>query len=107
MSGRVDLASITVYPDGPLLVRGSFELRSADGQLIENDRSMIALCRCGRSRLKPLCDGSHKSARFVDSAAAEDVSHVIKFALPAPPPSAPEAEDPRSTASKDIGPRED
>jgi CDGSH-type Zn-finger protein len=83
VNGHVDPTSITVYPDGPLLVRGSFELRSADGRVIDTDRNVIALCRCGRSRLKPLCDGSHKSARFVDSASADDVSHVLEFAQPA------------------------
>jgi CDGSH-type Zn-finger protein len=82
VSEHADPATITVYPDGPLLVRGCFEIRSADGRVIESDRSVVALCRCGRSRLKPLCDGSHKLARFSDSASAEEVSHVLEFARP-------------------------
>jgi CDGSH-type Zn-finger protein len=55
-------ASVTVYPDGPLVLRGDFELRGLDGEPIDTART-IALCRCGRSALKPLCDGSHKNAR--------------------------------------------
>ena len=52
-------ASITVYPDGPLVLRGSVALRGADGEPIETGR-VVALCRCGRSAAKPFCDGSHK-----------------------------------------------
>lgn len=75
-----DGASITVYPDGPLVVQGVFELRSAEGIMIETTRTTLALCRCGRSRLKPLCDGSHKAARFADRADAEQMSCVLATA---------------------------
>jgi CDGSH-type Zn-finger protein len=85
MTAGNDPATITVFPDGPLLVRGNFQLVSADGRPIPSERNVIALCRCGRSRLKPLCDGSHKLARFADSASAEEVTHVLEFAVPAPP----------------------
>jgi CDGSH-type Zn-finger protein len=54
-------ASVTVYPDGPLIVRGNFEIRDVDGTPVETGHA-VALCRCGRSALKPLCDGSHKNA---------------------------------------------
>jgi Iron-binding zinc finger CDGSH type len=52
-------SSVTVYPDGPLVVRGDFELREVDGEQIATGQT-VALCRCGRSALKPFCDGSHK-----------------------------------------------
>ena len=52
-------ASVTVYPDGPLIVRGPVTVKRADGEVIETGR-IVALCRCGRSASKPLCDGSHK-----------------------------------------------
>ncbi len=55
---------IQAYPDGPLLVRGEFELRDAGGGRYERTRRTVALCRCGRSRIKPLCDGTHKVAGF-------------------------------------------
>jgi len=58
-SGRRPV-TITPYRDGPLLVRGDFELRDQDGNRIDPGRDVIALCRCGRSRQLPFCDASHK-----------------------------------------------
>ena len=59
-----DAVVITPYRDGPLLVRGPFELVDADGEAIEFQRSTIALCRCGKSRIRPFCDGTHKLIGF-------------------------------------------
>jgi CDGSH-type Zn-finger protein len=56
--------TITPYRDGPLLVRGPVTLLAPDGSPIECDRETIALCRCGRSGLKPFCDGTHKLVGF-------------------------------------------
>lgn len=52
-------ATITVYPNGPLVVRGAVLIRDLDGTEVETGH-VVALCRCGRSAVKPLCDGSHK-----------------------------------------------
>ena len=56
--------TITAYPDGPYLVRGPFTLVDPDGAEIEVHRKIVALCRCGRSRLRPFCDGTHKLIGF-------------------------------------------
>jgi CDGSH-type Zn-finger protein len=56
--------TITPYRDGPLLVRGPVTLVAPDGTPITCDRDPIALCRCGKSKLKPFCDGTHKLIRF-------------------------------------------
>ena len=69
---RMDEATITPYRDGPLLVRGPFRLLDQDGEEIEVDRGTVALCRCGKSRLRPFCDGSHKVVRFSAPSGAED-----------------------------------
>ncbi|QNE17405.1 CDGSH iron-sulfur domain-containing protein [Kribbella qitaiheensis] len=61
-STNTEGAVIRAYQDGPLLVRGAFELRDETGAVIDPGRATIALCRCGRSALKPLCDGSHALA---------------------------------------------
>jgi CDGSH-type Zn-finger protein len=55
---------ITPYRDGPYLVRGSFALVDQDGNEIEVKRRVIALCRCGRSQIRPFCDGTHKAIGF-------------------------------------------
>lgn len=55
--------SITPSTNGPLLLRGNFEIHSADGTTIfRGERA--ALCRCGGSANKPFCDGTHKQNGF-------------------------------------------
>jgi CDGSH-type Zn-finger protein len=56
--------TITPYRDGPLLVRGDVTIVGPDGEIIDPGRDVVALCRCGRSQLKPLCDGTHRIASF-------------------------------------------
>ncbi len=56
--------TITVYRDGPLLVRGPVRIQDQDGEEIVVDRRVVALCRCGKSRIRPLCDGTHQLIRF-------------------------------------------
>jgi CDGSH-type Zn-finger protein len=66
-----DGARITPYRDGPLLVRGPFTLTDQDGRDIEVHQATIALCRCGRSRHKPFCDGTHKTTGFRAASGAQ------------------------------------
>ncbi len=56
--------TITTYRDGPLLVRGPVELLDQDGTVIDTGRRTVALCRCGKSRTRPLCDGTHRLVHF-------------------------------------------
>ena len=59
-----DGVTITPCRDGPLLVRGPVRLVAPDGTVIDCDRDPVALCRCGKSNLKPFCDGTHKLVGF-------------------------------------------
>ena len=59
---RADETIITPYRDGPLLVRGPLRMVDQDGNEIRVNTRTVALCRCGRSRRKPFCDGTHKVA---------------------------------------------
>jgi CDGSH-type Zn-finger protein len=67
-----DETVITPYRDGPLLVRGSFRMLDQDGTEITVDRETVALCRCGKSRTRPFCDGTHKLVRFAAPSGRED-----------------------------------
>jgi CDGSH-type Zn-finger protein len=48
---------------GPLWVTGGLPIERADGQSFET-RNRVTLCRCGHSRSKPLCDGTHRDIEF-------------------------------------------
>lgn len=52
--------SVTECPGGPLLVRGADEVVGVDGSVASTERSVVAVCRCGRSDRLPWCDDSHK-----------------------------------------------
>ena len=59
------VGEVGVVDNGPYWVRGGIPIESADGSTYEV-RARMALCRCGHSRNKPFCDGSHVAARFKD-----------------------------------------
>lgn len=48
---------------GPIWLRGGIAVVSADGFEYEV-RNRVTLCRCGASRNKPFCDGTHASIKF-------------------------------------------
>jgi len=52
--------------NGPLLAKGLTRLVRLDGTPAEA-QATCALCRCGQSKGKPFCDGSHSSAGFDDA----------------------------------------
>lgn len=54
---------ISPVPNGPLWVTGRVEILRADDEPFES-RNRVALCRCGASSTKPLCDGTHKEIGF-------------------------------------------
>lgn len=56
--------TITLRPNGPMLVQGDVTVIGTDG--VEIDRGgRVAFCRCGASNTKPFCDRSHMAAEFV------------------------------------------
>jgi CDGSH-type Zn-finger protein len=48
---------------GPIWLRGGIAVAAADGFEYEQ-RNRVTLCRCGASRNKPFCDGTHASIKF-------------------------------------------
>ena len=59
--------AVTAAPNGPYRVAASVPVVSADGEPYEV-RARQTLCRCGQSKNKPFCDGSHWYAEFRDPA---------------------------------------
>lgn len=51
--------------DGPLHVQGNLEICAGTGRVVLRT-SEVKLCRCGQSKNKPICDGSHIGAGFID-----------------------------------------
>ncbi|MFM8896644.1 MAG: CDGSH iron-sulfur domain-containing protein [Actinomycetales bacterium] len=58
-----DAATITVQQAGPLQVEGTITILDADGAVVK-ECSKAYLCRCGASKNKPFCDGSHRTIGF-------------------------------------------
>jgi len=50
---------IKTMKKGPFLVKGNCMLTDEDGTVLAKS-GPFALCRCGKSKNKPYCDGSHK-----------------------------------------------
>lgn len=55
--------SIKSLKDGPLLINGVLTIYSSNGRAAWKGEK-VALCRCGASKNKPFCDGSHTEANF-------------------------------------------
>ena len=72
-----DVRKITVRPNGPYLVRGGVplvrktEVMSEHGEPLTwrkegvlSTENVYRLCRCGQSKTKPFCDGTHTLVQF-------------------------------------------
>jgi len=55
--------TIKCLKDGPLLLKGNVSLTAGSGRRAWQGNN-TALCRCGASKKKPFCDGSHKEIGF-------------------------------------------
>jgi CDGSH-type Zn-finger protein len=62
---HADPPGIRIRKDGPYEVRGGVPLR-APFWMEQATRQIYTLCRCGASRNKPFCDGSHWRIEFKD-----------------------------------------
>ena len=55
--------TIKPLPNGPLLIEGNVEMTAGSGRAAWSG-TRCALCRCGASKNKPFCDGSHRKIGF-------------------------------------------
>ena len=54
-----ELLEIVQHENGPIEARGALEITSGTGHRLHRGKRAF-LCRCGASKNKPFCDGSHK-----------------------------------------------
>lgn len=58
-----DAHVVRLVKGGPALVEGPVRIVQRDGSETTSDRVVVAVCRCRRSALYPLCDTSHRNIR--------------------------------------------
>ncbi len=58
---------VTVRDNGPLRIEGPIEIVTPEGELIQVVDTVVTLCRCGGSKNKPFCDGTHWDVKFSDA----------------------------------------
>ncbi|MBI9054893.1 MAG: (4Fe-4S)-binding protein [Bacteroidales bacterium] len=63
--GEQNMSNVKVdlMENGPILVNGKIELKNSKGEAIPCENT-VALCRCGGSKNKPFCDGTHNTNGF-------------------------------------------
>ena len=58
-----ELVEVIGHENGPVEVRGALEITGGSGKRVHRGTRAF-LCRCGASKNKPFCDGSHKGIGF-------------------------------------------
>ena len=64
LATRGGALKVTPQKNGPLKVEGPVEVISGTGHTL-NRATALYFCRCGHSKTKPYCDGSHEALGFV------------------------------------------
>ena len=91
MSGENTLYKIKIMKDGPYIVTGSLPLNEkvivpeGEGYKFESGRPLpqsdhYALCRCGKSKNAPFCDGSHTECGFCGEETASKDTYAKRAA---------------------------
>jgi CDGSH iron-sulfur domain-containing protein 3 len=76
--------TIRARDNGPFVVEGPFTVVDAEGNAftVPAGKPAIALCRCGQSKNRPFCDGSHKTCSFMAAERAPAPAALQPGALP-------------------------
>jgi CDGSH-type Zn-finger protein len=58
--------TIRCRENGPLIIHGAVRVVDHLGEefTVPAGKESVALCRCGHSKAKPFCDGSHRACGF-------------------------------------------
>jgi len=63
VKNETPITKITIIKNGPYILKGSVKLIDVDGNEIVTNNT-FSLCRCGKSKNMPFCDGSHTHNDF-------------------------------------------
>ena len=63
MENKSEKVKITLAKNGPILINGEVDLENEKGEMLTTGKAS-ALCRCGGSKNKPFCDGTHNKIGF-------------------------------------------
>jgi CDGSH-type Zn-finger protein len=70
---------ITINNNGSIKIEGDFSIHDAEGKEFGlAGRTVISLCRCGKSENKPFCDGHHKAGPFESVCPARDLPPPVQ-----------------------------
>jgi CDGSH-type Zn-finger protein len=71
-------AKITIKSHASIRVEGDFELLDMDGNKFDlTGRTAVSLCRCGQSKDKPFCDGTHRACNFQSDIKARKLPPLV------------------------------
>jgi CDGSH-type Zn-finger protein len=61
-----EVVVIRCRENGPLVLQGTVKVIDHLGQefTLPDNKDNVALCRCGTSKNRPFCDGSHRTCGF-------------------------------------------
>jgi CDGSH-type Zn-finger protein len=61
--------------NGPYVIKGPVRIVDHLGKAftIPSGKDAVALCRCGQSKKRPFCDGSHRTCGFQATEIAEQI----------------------------------
>lgn len=57
--------TIELSDDGSIIIKNLSNLTDSNNEKLD-EKQMQVLCRCGSSKNKPFCDGTHKKVGFSD-----------------------------------------
>jgi CDGSH-type Zn-finger protein len=61
---------LLVRRNGSIKIIGEVILKDQDGNIITPSENPFKLCRCGASKIKPFCDGTHRVIGWDDMGAS-------------------------------------
>lgn len=76
--------TVRIVKRGAIYLRGDIEVVDEQGEVLLRD-TRIALCRCGASAHKPLCDAAHRERGFDHDGTIRDLDSIEDPGAPPPP----------------------